>query len=660
MSAKEFVDRAIQCPSPQQHDIQPVIDNERVESRRPAVQKFHLPYNKPPFSTPSNRISSLPETSSPHRLNSARISSLPDRIPVNVDNSVEHVESSTDGTCSMSFSSASRSRISLPRYTQTPSPPSSPDSVMIIGTDNFFRPRKPQVCPDDGWVDWANSPPKPIPALHGPLSLPYARCPSGAEGTIVEGEDLSRMIWGLGLDDAIPKINSTQTNKPFSSQPASGTASESRPRAPTRFDEVITLSQDHLFHPSSALPPRPIVGDTNFSNRFEHLNNGLGLDWQTLQRLSINNPPKAQTILKSSAPAFVPASQGLESHPRIFIEPRHGQSIAPSRPMSALELARQYQAKQLARAASTLPTPPNSASPKWTATFNDPFPQSKIDPFGPGDFLDEFYPNRYGAADDEFGDFVHENIIYPQKKITSSVRSLQRPSEFNFRDNYNYETELAHSYPGPPPNSPLPPIPKASHHDFRNRMKAAARLEEDPASPPGLVLHSAPPLTRQPRSIPFARMMQRRLSAVPEEETFTESQTPAPLQRDNWLRGPSSPSNPFSSRLPDISNSVHSRTPSPDKAHRRPLSRTGRSDDEDPDLKWRRLPTTATLVKKDRSRTRKDGSEIVDKENGSTSKTVEAGPKKKKTKNKKPVFVEKPGPVENHDFFPQVNLEAWQ
>ncbi|KAJ7925019.1 hypothetical protein B0H13DRAFT_2315081 [Mycena leptocephala] len=92
----------------------------------------------------------------------------------------------------------------------TPSPPSSPESVMIIGNDmqvpiSFLRQKakSSRVYEDEsGWISWASSPPKPIPALHGPLSLPYARCPSGAEGTIVEGEDLSRMIWGLGIEDA--------------------------------------------------------------------------------------------------------------------------------------------------------------------------------------------------------------------------------------------------------------------------------------------------------------------------------------------------------------------------------------------------------------------------------------------------------------------------
>jgi hypothetical protein len=89
---------------------------------------------------------------------------------------------------------------------RTPSPPSSPESsVLIIGNDvhlpqTFLRysPTLESQCSDDGgitsfgpsnwltaespgfldWLTWASSPPRPIPALHGPLSLPYARCPS--------------------------------------------------------------------------------------------------------------------------------------------------------------------------------------------------------------------------------------------------------------------------------------------------------------------------------------------------------------------------------------------------------------------------------------------------------------------------------------------------
>ncbi|KAF8160812.1 hypothetical protein B0H34DRAFT_352969 [Crassisporium funariophilum] len=86
-----------------------------------------------------------------------------------------------------------------PDLPQTPSPPSSPESITIIGNEahvpgSFLRRQymeeggrflstdlrlcKKHSTSSLGWISWANSPPRPIPALHGPLSLPYARCPS--------------------------------------------------------------------------------------------------------------------------------------------------------------------------------------------------------------------------------------------------------------------------------------------------------------------------------------------------------------------------------------------------------------------------------------------------------------------------------------------------
>ena len=79
---------------------------------------------------------------------------------------------------------------------QTPSPPSSPESVDIMPmylVRFFVNPgiqitmvsrHRYQIHQSthylwlSGWVAWTNSPPRPIPALHGPSSLPYARCPS--------------------------------------------------------------------------------------------------------------------------------------------------------------------------------------------------------------------------------------------------------------------------------------------------------------------------------------------------------------------------------------------------------------------------------------------------------------------------------------------------
>lgn len=95
-----------------------------------------------------------------------------------------------------------------PGLPETPSPPSSPDSIEIIENsahlpESFLHnKRKPTkeasvhhkgrgsisydisknllltFYPETEWLTWSSSPPRPIPALHGPASLPYARCPS--------------------------------------------------------------------------------------------------------------------------------------------------------------------------------------------------------------------------------------------------------------------------------------------------------------------------------------------------------------------------------------------------------------------------------------------------------------------------------------------------
>ncbi|KAG8767794.1 hypothetical protein FRC12_006045 [Ceratobasidium sp. 428] len=50
---------------------------------------------------------------------------------------------------------------------------------------------------DEGWIMF-DEPPKPIPALHGPASLPYARCPSGAEGVVLDNlQPADNLVWGL-------------------------------------------------------------------------------------------------------------------------------------------------------------------------------------------------------------------------------------------------------------------------------------------------------------------------------------------------------------------------------------------------------------------------------------------------------------------------------
>lgn len=168
---------------------------------------------------PSARIVSLPETSS---LYSARrtLESVTTRTVSNPERSCAHRQDTSYSVDPLDISTESdvfvsgsqvltrtRVRVNAKDAPYTPSPPSSPDSVVIIADKSqlprgFLRNKAAFESPAPavgrgeegilillitlymltisliGWVAWAKSPPRPIPALHGPLSLPYARCPS--------------------------------------------------------------------------------------------------------------------------------------------------------------------------------------------------------------------------------------------------------------------------------------------------------------------------------------------------------------------------------------------------------------------------------------------------------------------------------------------------
>jgi hypothetical protein len=172
----------------------------------------------------TSRVVSLPETTPLHSIKSMlesttqRIASMserpkPDMSPQDAA-SLDGFEASA--STETSYLTADEGPY-LPRHAgflsldvpHTPSPPSSPESVMIIENSihlpqSFLRhnsslkshphstfhdrdegefgeclPTRNLIFPPNkGWITWASSPPRPIPALHGPLSLPYARCPS--------------------------------------------------------------------------------------------------------------------------------------------------------------------------------------------------------------------------------------------------------------------------------------------------------------------------------------------------------------------------------------------------------------------------------------------------------------------------------------------------
>ncbi|KAJ7902050.1 hypothetical protein B0H14DRAFT_1267559 [Mycena olivaceomarginata] len=100
-----------------------------------------------------------------------------------------------------------------------------------------------------------------------------------------------------------------------------------------------------------------------------------------------------------------------------------------------------------------------------------------------------------------FGD---PGLMHQTPPLTPHVPSS--PSQYR-----NPIIDMSPSYPGPPPNSPLPPIPSARSTRVRNFVAAPP----SPTSPDPRI--QSRNLTRQPRSVPFARMLQRRLSSVPKK-----------------------------------------------------------------------------------------------------------------------------------------------
>lgn len=145
-----------------------LLDDSRYISDRPAnnprrAQKYgQLSYNKPPhMASVNHRISSLPETSPPYRVakfqeSVVRLVSMPEPLEVlrhSIDRSNQYLD-----CLGNSYSRSSDAGHTLfDRALRTPSPPSSPESIMIIGNETrvprtFLRPKSSTDDDDQGGV----------------------------------------------------------------------------------------------------------------------------------------------------------------------------------------------------------------------------------------------------------------------------------------------------------------------------------------------------------------------------------------------------------------------------------------------------------------------------------------------------------------------------
>ncbi|EJU04089.1 hypothetical protein DACRYDRAFT_105157 [Dacryopinax primogenitus] len=152
------------------------------------------------------------------------------------------------------------------------------------------------------------SPPKAIPALHGPLSLPYARCPSGAEGIIVEEPaTLHRIVWGL------------EHEPPKSEHPAGDGEEIGMPLASEAKSDILQTAIEEVVQ---AMPK--LCGVVNSDGLARRRAADLAPRRRTLSSPATHTPTKSSTSspirssLRANAPPFFPSAPQMR---RVTIDP---------------------------------------------------------------------------------------------------------------------------------------------------------------------------------------------------------------------------------------------------------------------------------------------------------------------------------------------------
>ncbi|KAH9892578.1 hypothetical protein C8Q73DRAFT_800069 [Cubamyces lactineus] len=607
--------------------------NRSMTTTTRAYKRGQLPVNRPTTilgRQPSSRVFSLPEATPKFTMKrvlgkkTARVVSMPAAPPRRPS---EGLDISTNAGDPFGSDDEEHTRVRVKSQATdvpyTPSAPSSPDSVVIIANNSnqlssdFLRPRPDDLSSDSeqegSWLAWAESPPRPIPALHGPLSLPYARCPSGAEGTIIEEpESLPRVIWGLDADEA--KAN--RPSRMASSQPAPKkhtaevqSKSKQEAKRPTVGAKRImdTQVRNRSLPGHEEIIPRQVVQQLPAPPDFI-LKHSEPID---LGRLVSNHPDPAavsaartaqwQSSFQHQLPtpelvydlspelqAMIFAQERLRNHglsppmntshlgrslkPSVSVEPalsllesiRSSRSpialddLAPasgypqglsSAQLSAFGLAQvqKYRQQQLQ---GLLPTPPSSSSPIWSSSFS-PYQSGLLSPemlaaAGLSQLSPEYLQSMSGfetsqhalsAAPGVF-DYrkMHMNSLAPAAQINGNAHRLppRLAAEYARRraapepaiDAQQLESELSRQLsspargvgqspvvPKPPPNTPYN---AASLYGTKGRPQGPTLVV--PPSPISSHETTATSLSQHARSIPLSKLMQRRLSIVPEED----------------------------------------------------------------------------------------------------------------------------------------------
>ncbi|KAF8441449.1 hypothetical protein L210DRAFT_1055831 [Boletus edulis BED1] len=600
----------------------------------------------------NRRIVSMPENNSENLSHGhgKRVVSMPDRVRPVLEPSVELFQSpSTAAGDSFGSYCGRHERVRVFRAPSdvpyTPSPPSSPESLLIIAAgaqfpEGFLRRKcspEPLIEEDEAIKSFQiGLHGRTLPLVRYPLSTgPFPcrmqdvhrefydlRCKnyedlflySGAEGTIIEEPDnVAQMIWGLGPDDQphnqvrteappsnhenppshgpsqiIPRLQKKRTSAtqqvPKSSRAQSSHTSHAkqsfaRPQRQTPDDKHTSLSQvspdtENRQDIVSGLPwnegqpiPTNVGVPDNFLNDadlFPVDNNSL-LEWQLARlrqalRTSLADihsytayPGRLEPVIPAAVASGLP-----QSYPRIFVEPRPNEFVnSPTRQLP-IEIAQQYRQQQLYMQAlqkkkmqiqNLLPTPPNSSSPQWSSHFSPYLTYGST--FSPELVGSTEHPIPVSSQKHRTGTDAsqHPRHVYDRHEHdhvnnfdtstntlsaktpqiapnVNSVPSLSQSSSSSstlakYIKQLQALSPIAHFsplQPVPPPNASLPPL-SSNESTVPFRTVYHSPVVPTPPSPESPQTLSRGSSYHGVRSMAPTRLVQRRLSSVPEEDS---------------------------------------------------------------------------------------------------------------------------------------------
>lgn len=363
---------------------------------------------------------------------------------------------------------------------------------------------------------------------------------SGAEGTVIEkGSEIPRMIWGLDTENAHSKDRATEHIH-----------ERNRPTVQHHDPQREQAASTNLRSVHNVTRPQ----ETNPSLGHERANSlrGLGLSMPGLHsrpfqptiskddssRFQGFNTPEANTSSRPPAMHLLP--EGLP-----LLVPRGLQRDRSDHPAAAyLQHVRDNSgARETGRAwdNQTALRTPVSVSPNWTPLFS-----SYLEMFGSPDVsvfdptcgtprlgferlhqppASQPLPSVVDELSEELRRFVLQSITTPRVSDNqmdgSHSIALSNCYKQAFEDDKHNPSLRRHAgmspnQPRPPPNSPMPPLRSlhSNNGPLGSQLSSPNQVYQSPSS---MEVKSASN-ARHLRSVPFARLMQRRLSVVQEEE----------------------------------------------------------------------------------------------------------------------------------------------